>query len=402
MTTRSTISGLRGDGKGWTLLAIASGWLFVIGGRYLVPAVLPQVKASFGVTDVWAGIAITVIWATYGLMQAPAGLLIDYLGERLLLAGSLLLTAASVLVLGAAPAFLAFIFGCVAFGLATGLYGPARGTALSRTFADRDGSAIGVTLAAGSVGSAVLPFLAGAFVGNYGWRLIVGGLGVPFTLVGIFIWSTVPEASDRNARTLSRTLIDDVLRAIRIRGVFVAVSAATVMVFVYQGLTAFLVTYLVSVKALDQTTAAAILALFFVGAAISKITSGNLADRFGHRPVLFAVAGVNVPVLVAVPFVDGAIPIGLLSLLLGTRMGVVPAQNAYIIRVLPDDITGTAWGILRTGLFVLGAGGSTVVGWMSDADLFDASFILMAALTAVAALLYAFLPDRDAAQGNEN
>ena len=58
------VLGLRGDGRGWTLLAIAAGWVFVLGGRFLVPAVLPQVKTAFAVGDIGVGVAGTIIWAS--------------------------------------------------------------------------------------------------------------------------------------------------------------------------------------------------------------------------------------------------------------------------------------------------------------------------------------------------
>jgi predicted MFS family arabinose efflux permease len=398
MATRTGLAGLRGGGRGWTLSAIALGWVFVLGARFLVPAVLPQVKTTFGVTDFGAGVAITTVWATYGLMQSPAGLLIDRLGERRLLAGSLLLTAVSVLVLGAAPAFLAFLIGCGTFGLASGLYGPARGTALSRTFPDNDSTAIGATLAAGSVGSAVLPLLAGTLVGAYGWRLIVGGLLPPLAVAGLLVWRTVPEAGGGPARIPPRRLAADVVRAVRVRGVVVAVAAVTLMIFAFQGLSTFFVTYLVSVKDLTQPAAAGAFSLLFVGAAVSQVASGRFADRFGDRPVLVGVAALNVPLLVAVPFVDGVASLAALSLLVGSRLGIAPVSNAYIIAILPDSVTGTAWGTLRTAFFLIGATGSTAVGAMADADLFDESFFLLAALTAVAALLYALLPTRAAAR----
>lgn len=394
MATRTGFSGLRGGGRGWTLLAIAVGWVFIIGGRFLVPAVLPQVKATFDVTDFEVGVAITIIWAAYALMQSPGGVLVDRVGERRLLAGSLLLTAASVLLLGGAPVFLGFLIGCAVFGLASGVYGPARGTALSRTFPNNDGTAIGLTLAAGSVGSAVLPFLAGAFVESYGWRLIVMGLLPPLALAGLLVWLTVPETGGGKARVSLRKLPGDVLQAIRNRGVVLATAGITVMLFAFQGLSAFLVTYLVSIKGFEQTTAAAVFSLVFVGAAVSQIISGNLSDRFGERPVLVGVTALNVPLLVALPFMDGVVPIAVLALLLGTRNGVMPVSSAYIIAVLPDRVTGTTWGGLRTGFMLLGAAGSTVVGAMADADLFDESFLVLAALTAIAAIIYAFLPDR--------
>jgi predicted MFS family arabinose efflux permease len=399
MTVPSGRRGLQGDGRGWTLAAIAVGWLFVLGGRFLVPAVLPQVKSTFRVTDVQVGLAITIIWGTYALMQSPGGLLIDRLGERRLLAGSLFLTAASVLVLGVAPVFLAFLVGCGAFGLASGLYGPARGTALSRTFPDNDGTAIGVTLAAGSLGSAALPFLAGALVGTYGWRLVVGGLFPPLVLAGLFVRLTVPATDGGAAGVAPRRLLAEIPRAVRDRRVLVGAVAVTLMVFVVQGFTAFLVTYLVEIKAFDQRIAAAVFSLFFVGGAVSQLLSGTLSDRFGDRPVLVGVAALNVPLLVALPYVDSAVPVAALSVLLGTRLGVVPVSNAYLIEVLPEHVTGATWGVVRTGIILLGAAGSTVVGGMADADLFSESFFFLAALTAVAAVLYLFLPARSAGSG---
>ncbi len=377
------------------------GWVFVLGGRFLVPAVLPQVKDAFTVGDIGAGVAVTVIWATYGLMQMPAGILVDRVGERRLLAGSVVLTATSVVVIGGAPAFFAFLAGCGGFGLATGLYGPARGTALSRTFPDHDGTAIGATLAAGSVGSAVLPLVAGSLVSSYSWRLLVGGLAVPLVAVGALIWVTVPSFEIGGDAATDEIPVDDVLAAIRTRQVALAISAVTIMIFVFQGVSAFYVIYLTSVTGFTQSTAAAMFSLVFLGGAVSQIVSGGLADRFGDRPVLVVAAGVTVPVLVAIPVLDSEIAVAAASLLLGVRLGVNAVSNAYIIDVLPEAVTGTAWGTLRTASFILGATGSTVVGAMADAELFDEAFLLLAALTAVAALLYTRLPARTVG-GNSN
>ena len=393
------LRGLRGDGRGWTLLAIASGWVFVLGGRFLVPAVLPQVKDTFAVSDVGAGVAITIIWATYGLMQTPAGLLVDRIGERKLLAGSVVLTATSVVVIGAAPAFAAFIVGCAGFGLATGLYGPARGTALSRTFPDHDGAAIGATLAAGSVGSAVLPLAAGSLVGGISWRLLVGGLAVPLVALGVVIWATVPSFGNGDGEApdggMSKKIpVGDVLAAIRTWQVAVALTALTLMTFVFQGVSAFYVTYLSSVSGFAQSTAAAMFSLVFVGGAVAQVAAGSLADAVGDRPVLVAVSAATIPVLVAIPMLDSVIPVAAASLLLGIRLGVPAVSNAYIIAILPESVTGTAWGVLRTTSFMLAATGSTVVGVFADNDLFDEAFFLLAGLTALGTLLYTRLPDR--------
>jgi Arabinose efflux permease len=399
------LRGLRGGGRGWTLLAIASGWVFVLGGRFLVPAVLPQVKTAFAVGDIGVGVAVTIIWASYGLMQAPAGLLVDQIGERRLLAGSVALSTISVVVIGAAPAFLAFLVGCAVFGLATGLYGPARGTALSRAFPDHDGAAIGATLAAGSVGSAVLPLAAGALVGTVSWRLLVGGLAVPFAAAGVLIWATVPSfssgdsasadaASTEDGSRADGVPVGDVIAAITTRQVAIAVAALTLMTFVFQGVSAFYVSYLTSVGEFAQSTAAAMFALVFVGGAIAQVAAGKLADTFGDRPVLVVVAAATVPVLAVIPLLDSLLAVAVASLLLGIRLGVPAVSNAYIIAVLPESVTGTAWGVIRTTSFLLAATGSTVVGVFADQGLFDEAFVVLAGVTAVGTLLYTQLPAR--------
>jgi MFS family permease len=415
MGTNTAVSRLRGDGRGWTLIAIALGWVFVLGGRFLVPAVLPQVKTTFAVGNLGVGIAVTLMWATYALMQSPAGILIDRLGERRLLTGSLLLTAGSVVILGVAPVFIIFLCGCGVFGLATGLYGPARGTALSRTFPSNDSAAIGATLAAGSVGSAVLPLTAGAVVDGLGWRVVIASLVPLLVVTSVFTHrvianrhttasqsvskSTSASANPSESASRSRTasiqgLIANGIRALRHRGVALAGTAVALMLFAFQGLSAFYVTYLVSAKQLDQSLAAGMLALLFLGGAITQVTAGAITTRFGERITLTAMTVIGVPALIAVPLVDGIAPLAVVSVLIGSRLGIAPVSNAYIIAVLPDTVTGTAWGTLRSGFFLFGATGSTVVGAMASRELLAESFFLLAGVTAIAAVLYARLPAR--------
>jgi predicted MFS family arabinose efflux permease len=394
---RAVVSRLLADGRAGLLVAVALGWLFVVGARFLLPAVLPQVKTTFAVGNAGAGLAVSVVWAAYAVMQAPGGVLIDRVGERLLLAGSLALTGAAVVALAVAPTYLVFLVGCGLFGLTTGLYGPARGTSISRSFPRNDGAAIGATLAAGSVGSAVLPFVAGSLVGRVGWRLLLGVLVVPFVALAGVAWATVPDRRADDPRR-ARSLVGGVLAAVRVPAIARAVAAATLLLFAFQGLTAFLPTYLVEVKGFDQATATGLFALLFVAGAVSQLLGGTAADRIGERWVLTVTALVAVASAAAIPFVDGVVSAAVVVAVVGTRLAMAPVSNAYVIDVLPPDVQGSAWGVLRTGFFLVGAGGSTLVGAFADSGLFDEAFFVLAGLAAVAALLYARLPPRTAAK----
>ena len=101
--------------------------------------------------------------------------------------------------------------------------------------------------------------------------------------------------------------------------------------------------------------------------------------------------------MLALPFVDGVLALSVVALALGVRLAVGPLSNGYIVRLLADDVQGTAWGLLRTSFFVVGSLGSVVVGAMADRALFDAAFVLLAVLTAVATGIYVFLPGRASA-----
>ena len=379
------------------LLSIAFGWFVTLGMRFVFPAILPQIKDTFAIDNTAAGLAITAIWASYALMQFPAGVLADRLGGRVLLSLSLVLSGVSLVVVGVTPVFPVFLVACVLFGLGTGLFGTARGIVLSTAFAPNPGRAFGVTLAAGSIGSAALPFLASLLADDLGWRPVVG-LPVPlFLAIAAVVWWALPaetggrdDESDLSLRSVRATLGS----ALGDRAVVLPVVGSALMLFAYQALTAFLPTYLVQAKALSQQTAGALFAVLFVAGAGFQLAGGSAADRVGSRPVLVVVAVVGALTLAVLPSTNGRVALAVLTVVMASRLAVAPVANAYILDALPDAATGTAWGLLRTMLFLVGSAGSTAVGALSDRGYFDEAFYLLAGLSALAALSFALLPKR--------
>jgi hypothetical protein len=118
-----TFEPLRGGGRGWALVAIALGWLLILGTRITVPVLLPGIKASFEINNATAGFVVTVIWGVYGLSQFPAGLLTDRIGDRRMLIVSLAVMTLSVVALGFSPVFVVFILAAALVGVGNGLFG---------------------------------------------------------------------------------------------------------------------------------------------------------------------------------------------------------------------------------------------------------------------------------------
>jgi predicted MFS family arabinose efflux permease len=393
---RGSVSALTGEGRGRLLASVAVGWFLVLGMRFVVPGILPTITAGFDATGAQAGLAVTVLWVTYAAMQFPAGYYIDRLGERPLLTAGLAISAGALVTYTFTPTFGLFVVATGVFGLGSGLYGPPRGTVVAKTYDENDGAAFGAVLGAGSVGAAALPALAALAVARVGWRTTLGVAAPAFLLAAVAVWWAVPDtrlATDGDAASLGDT-VRAAARGVRDRRIALAVGGATVMLFVFQAATAFLTTYLVDAKGLSQGTAGALLGVLFVVGAGAQWTFGGLADRFGTPRVLTAVAAGSVLPLLALPLVEGRLALSAVAALIGVRMSIGPVSNAYIIDLLPDSVEGAAWGALRTGLFLVGSFGSTVVGVMADAGLFDAAFYLLAGLTGLGAVVYARLPER--------
>jgi predicted MFS family arabinose efflux permease len=393
---RRSIASLTGGGRGRLLASVALGWFLILGMRFVVPGILPTITAGFDATDSQAGFAVTVLWVTYAAMQFPAGYYADRLSERVLLTAGLLISAGGLLTYAATPTFALFVVATGVFGLGTGLYGPPRGTVVSKAYDENDGAAFGAMLAAGSVGAAALPAVAALAVEAVGWRTTLGAVAPGFLVAALAVWWAVPDTrtdSEGDAPPVGETL-RAAAGAVRDGRIALAVVGAALMLFAFQAATAFLTTYLVDVKGLSQGLAGGLLGALFLVGATSQTLCGGLADRFGTPKVLAAVSALSVAPLLVLPFANALPVLAVAAALIGVRMSIGPVSNAYIIDLLPDSVRGTAWGAIRTGLFLVGSLGSTVTGIMADAGLFDAAFYLLAALTAASALLYLFLPKR--------
>lgn len=383
---------LRGD-TGWFLLVVAFGWFLTLGSRFLVPALLPVIKAQFHLQNAGAGLIVTVIWFTYGAMQFPAGIFADRVGERTLLAASTLLAAVSMVGFAVAPTYGLFLLAGAGFGTATGLFGPARGTALTKRFDEFEGLAFGIVLGAGSVGTAVLPFLATVAAGQFGWRLAVGALAPVFALAGLGLFVRVPASLPGDSTPGS--IVDGVrgaAGALRSRRVSVAVLAIVLVLFTFQGLTAFYTTYLTDVGGLTQSTASGLFAVLFLTGAVFQLSAGRIADAFGYRRVLVWTTLGSVLPLAALAWGSGLGWYAVVTVLIAGRLAIGPMTNAYIIGSLPATNRGAMWGFLRTVFFVLGAFGSVVVGGLADRGLFTVAIYGLALVTLVGGVLYYLLP----------
>lgn len=163
------------------------------------------------------------------------------------------------------------------FGLGTGMFGTPRVTIISRTYPENDGTALGLTFAAGSVGAALLPIAAAAISLLVGWRASFGVMLPLFALLMVGMVYIVPKDSDSSAvDELSLHAVRRIKTALVQRPVLLVGGGMTIVVFSFQGLTAFLPVYLISVKELAQSTADLLYGLFFATGAVIQPIAGYM------------------------------------------------------------------------------------------------------------------------------
>lgn len=391
---RRAVADIRSDGRGGVLLAVSVGWFLVLGVRLVVPALLPHLTDEFGLSLAGGGSLYSLLLLVAAFLQFPSGVLCDrHGGGRVLLAG-FLATFGGVVLVTVASALPVFVLGIALFGVGTGTFGTPRVTVISETYDDREATALGVLSGFGNAGTSILPVVAGAVTVAAGWRAGFG-LTLPlFLLTVVAIHRYVPVGDAPGGEDVIAALRDSVA-VLRARDVLLATVVMTAMFFVYQGLTGMLVSYLVQVKGFGQATAASVFGLFFVGGIGAQLVAGGLGDRFGPGRALAAVAVASAGTTALLPFATGFVPVTAVVVLMSVQLGVWPLAFAYATGALPAAVQAGGLGLQRTVYLLLAAPASAVVGAMGDLGRFDAAFLGLAAVAALAAVVCLRLPRQD-------
>lgn len=399
IVSRVRVSGIAlwSEGRGWLLVVVATGWFLSLGVRLVFPALLPQIRTTFGFSLSAAGVLLMCLWLAYAIGQFPGGILGDRLGERNVLVLSTVLAAGAILAVTVATATWLFFLATILFGFATALYGPTRFTILSVVYPDRSSTAIGITMAAGNVGNAVLPAASITVAAYLSWRYSFA-LAVPlFALTAVALWYLVPNTTKGKPSavdSLTPETLSRIFRGVRNRSILLVGGVMVLLMFAWQGFTGFYPTYLIAEKQLAPQLAGLLYSLFFALGIVIQPLAGVSADRFGSkRTLLFVILGGTtaltlLPLAASVPALVGV------TVLASSLLGVAPVANSFLVSALPEDMRGSGLGLLRTGYIMLASSGPLVVGALADIGRFDEAFFVLAGSASIGFVLCLLLPSR--------
>lgn len=384
------------DSRSEILVAVGAGWFLSLGVRMVYPVLLPHLRAAYGLNLTTAGLLLTLLWGAYAIGQLPAGFFTDQVGERLTLTVSSFLSAMMLIVVINANSAIAVFAATGLFGFGTALYGVARFTAISRLFPENDGTAIGITLAAGDFGNAVLPATAGTIAAVFAWQFSLG-ITVPlFVVVGCYLWHTIPANDTGDSSTsFSSDTARYVLAELRSPPIVIVTIILIFGFSLWQAFTGFYPTYLIEEKDFSPTIATGLFSFYFMlGIGIHPL-SGAVYDRFGIRVALPAFFGVTMGALVLLPLIEGFWPLVAVTILLSSMLGNIAITMPYLTASLPDNIQGTGLGVLRSTYMLIGAASPTFFGLLAQRGFFDEGFIILGGMAGVMIILALRLPVSD-------
>ncbi len=376
---------------------------------YLLPPILPLLKADFGVGYAALGLIMTVFNLASGLTHVPMGFLVDRLGARRLLLWGVAVSTLAYVGMGAYPGYVVMLVLAAIAGIANSVYHPADYALLSASISPgRMGRAFSLHTFAGFAGGAMAPLIMAYASMQWGWRpaLMLTGL------VGLAVWLTLMvnrryladptahanAAPSGDARAPARS------RTVEKSGIALLLSMPIVMCFLFfvmlsmsqGGLSTFAVAAFVAIQDISLQQSQLALTMFLVGSAVGVLLGGYIADRTRHHEW---VAGIGFLLTAIVVFWVGNV---LLSAgwviaamaLAGLNFGaIMPSRDMLVRAVTPEGSMGKVFGFVSTGLNLGGAVTPVFFGWLLDLGeprllfWFAPLFMILATLTVLAARL---------------
>ena len=345
--------------------------------RGVLPGVLPKVQRALGFGDFQAGLLDTALIVATLLLAVPGGLLADRVDRRRLIRGTLGVWALSSALAAATTSFGQLFAVRAVLGAGDALNDPAAQSLVAEYYPPEvRGRAFGWQRVVPTVGRG-LGLGLGALVGALlGWRAAFLLVGVPGILVALLVRrlpagsrAAAPGPARTSAGAMRATLSIPSLRALLLT---TAVTSAALSALAFWG-----VAYHVRSSGLAEGKAGAVAGgVILLGAVTGGFAGGVAADRLrqvvADAGMLLAAGALAVgTLLLLVSFVDGlpvyAVRLPLQGVAVAFLVAALPALAALTTEVVPGELRGTAFGILKFGGNLLSALAPPLVGLLADA-----------------------------------
>jgi MFS transporter, FSR family, fosmidomycin resistance protein len=363
--------------------------------QLVLPPIFPLLTSVFGVGYAELGLIVSLLYVASGLMQTPAGILVDRFGPSQVLIGGVGLFSASVMLSGLVPGFWWLAPLAIIGGIGNAVFHPADYAIMNaRIDPRRLGRAFGAHGVAGNLGWVAAPISVLGLTSLFGWRaalVILGGIGLAFTVYllsqrALLSGEARTSAAPRGAATAAPA--DGAgLRVLLMPAVLLCFAYFTLLSVAQVGLQTFLPSAAVAAFGMSIGAANIMLTSFLVAAALGVLAGGVVADRFPRHELVVGI-GLAVAAGLSLVFAVAALPVAVLTVcatLAGFAMGAtMPARDMIVRGAAPPGGTGKVFGFVYSGLDLGGAITPPLLGLLLDHGMPRMVFAVSAVAFAVA------------------
>lgn len=348
---------------------------------FLLPPLLPVIRADLSITNGQAGIALSAFYVAYGVSQYPGGRLSDQWNHSVLIFPAIVLLGVGTFIIGTASSLIAFVVACLVLGVGRGFFSIPTRVMLSELYPSGKGRALGYFNAASDIGGIIAAGVAILVLAWGRWQLPFAVIGFAFLgLSGLFlVWTHEPWSVSRRDLRNADLRIGVTLQRIRssaeLRWLLVGYTSFNFMV---NGVLSFLPAFLHEAKGMSPALAGGVYAILFLLGIVVKPLSGDLSDRFPSRTVAAAGLSVSAVALVLLLFADSLpwIILFVVSFTVGYKMQF-PIMDAILMDNAPTHAKGGDLGTARAVFHVFGSMGPAFVGQVADRFDFTVAFAVL-------------------------
>jgi MFS transporter, FSR family, fosmidomycin resistance protein len=359
---------------------------------------LPLVAAELGLSYAQVGAIKTAFSGSSSVLQVPAGLVAERMGEQLLMALGTGWVGLGLVGLALAGSYLPLLVLSVLAGIGGNVQHPVASAVVSRLYeSKRRATAIGTLNFAGDIGKVLAPIVVGVASAIAGWRAGFAVLGVIGAVFGLLYLVVVPEPRDEPVETKPAT--DAKERAapsaavlptrglwarwgISAPGTFLALVLVGMLDSAARGAALVFIPFVLQQKGAEAASMSFYFSMLFAAGAAGKFICGPLADRFGNVGTIAITELVTAAALLGVLWS----PLGwtLLALLpLGFMLnGTSSVLYASVASLVHSSRRARGYGLYYTASLLASAAAPVAYGALADQAGLGPAMVTLAAVTA--------------------
>jgi len=351
--------------------ALTHGYLLIF------PAVLLLLKKDFDLGYLGLGVVSNIMSFSYGLGALPGGMIFNRFGPKKLYLFCFLGSTLTCLLIAASPNLLIFTIGLAILGALGSVYHPLANALISAKVKEF-GRGLGIHGAAGNIGLATAPFLAGLIGSQWGWRFAYLAFmlpGVVLSIWALFVDMTIDKLQKQNQPAAGdpRSVQAD-------RGFWVYFSIPLVLLYLvnmlqsfsFHGVVTFLPTYMsqytsFQILSWDSVAIGGMLSgiALFMGV-FGQYMGGVLAEKKNLNRNIALMGVLSFPFILAMAFATDVLLLIMALSFFFFNFSLQPMVNTLTARYTTLKMRATAFGIFFFAAFGLGSMAASFSGFIAQ------------------------------------